>query len=432
MTRIVIAVLLIALAAPVVANTAAADSTILAIQSMVGELREKPFLTTVPVRDQGVEAFGAYLDAELAKQIPDDLAADYDAVVRAVGLYRGPVIDDYRATMKAVMLSQAAAYYDPATEAFYVVMGDMPDQLFRPVVAHEITHGLQDQYFDLDAFVLAPSAGGLNDDELNARAAVVEGEATYVMTLFSVYDMLGMVPDRALLGPAVALQAGMSTDQLKQMMAMPQGGVDLGPDMAAALEAMDTIPAFIMETMVGAYLKGCAFVYDVQGQGWSAVDSLYTHPPVSTEQILHPEKYAAGEAPSAFTDVGDAGGLLADWRLLRANTLGELQWRIVFAEHGQGDIAIPLAEGWDGDRYAVYERDGATLLLLATHWDTENDAADFEAGYHEVLAAKELPEGVAGLIERRGRYVGIVEGGNGELAAEALAYLATTLAKSGK
>lgn len=423
MSAIRIIVLLLVLAVPALAGTAAKDSVILAIQHSVAEIREKPFRTDVPVVDQGIDRFDAYLDRELAEQIPDDLAADYDTVVRAVGLYRGPVIEDYRATMKAVMLSQAAAYYDPDTEAFYVVMGDMPDMMFRPVVAHEIVHGLQDQYFDLDTYMLDPSTGLLDDDELHARAAVVEGEATYVMTLFSVYDMMGVTPNRALVGPAIHMQANMSTDQLVAMSKAQSDVVDLGDGFQDAMDAMKVIPPFIMETMTGAYLKGCAFVFEVQAAGWAAVDSLYLDPPISTEQVLHPEKYASREGFVRFPKPGDCGGLLDGWRELRTNTLGELQWRVIFAEHGLTDIAVPLSEGWDGDRYAVYERDGQVLMLMATHWDTEDDAKDFEAGYHEVLAVKGLGEGAAH-VRRVGRFVGIVEGADGGLAGDLMAFLA--------
>jgi len=166
----------------------------------------------------------------------------------------------------------------------------------------------------------------------------------------------------------------------------------------------------------------------VQEAGWDAVDSLYLDPPVSTEQILHPEKYAAGETYAELADPADAardGGPLDGWRLLRSNALGELQWRIVFTEHGQGDIAELLAAGWDGDRYAVFERDGEILMAMTTHWDTEDDAKDFEAGYYEVQGAKGLPADAARLVDQRGRFVAVVEGGDADLAAEVMAFMRT-------
>ena len=84
---------------------------------------------------------------------------------------------------KAVMQSQVAAYYDPESDAFYVVTQDLSEQMLGGLYAHELYHGLQDQHYNLDEYILSQTGGKLNDDELLARQAVVEGEATYIMTL---------------------------------------------------------------------------------------------------------------------------------------------------------------------------------------------------------------------------------------------------------
>ncbi|MCB1150681.1 hypothetical protein KDK88_04000, partial [bacterium] len=352
------------------------------IMHLIEKVREKPFLESIRAADQSVADFEAYLDRTLDAQIPPELAENYETIMRAVGLYRGEGLGDFKAVSKMVMMSQAAAYYDPETAAFYVVMHDMADSMRRPVYAHELTHGLQDQHFDLNAYLLDHAGGALNDDQLLARQAVVEGEATYVMTIASVVDMLGMTPPREMLGIGIEMQAGMSAKQLSAMVEGSPVLAEMGGDMAAAVEAMDEIPAFLMETLMGSYLKGQAFIHAVQAGGWTAVDALYAKPPVSTEQILHPEKYAAGEVPVRFDLDALDPVLTQGWTRLHANTLGEMQWRVVLEEHGLDDIARDVAAGWDGDAYAVYaDAADATLLLLTTHWDTEQDAEEFEAAY---------------------------------------------------
>lgn len=394
------------------------------IMELISRVREKDFTGPIAAADQSLEDFEAYLDRTLAEQTPPDLAAHFETVVRTVGLYRGESLGDFQAMTKMVMMSQAAAYYDPESATFYVVMDDLNDALRRPIYAHELTHGLQDQHHDLNAFLLH-QAGVMNDDELLARQSVVEGEATYVMTIASVVDMMGVTPTREMLGIGIQMQAAMDA---KQMTAMLDGSPvleEMGEDMAAAAAAMDDIPAFLMETLMGSYLKGQAFVHAVQADGWEAVDRLYAAPPVSSEQILHPEKYAAGETPVRFDLAELDPSLTAGWTLLHANTLGELQWRIVFDEHGLADVAEVAAAGWDGDAYGVFQDDaGATLLLLATHWDTEADAADFEAAYQGVIDAKGGHGAVSRLVRRDGRWVGVVEGGSPATALTRLDALA--------
>jgi hypothetical protein len=172
--------------------------------------------------------------------------------------------------------------------------------------------------------------------------------------------------------------------------------------------------------MNGAYIKGQAFVFAVHAGGWLEVDELYrARPPVSTEQILHPEKWAAQEGFTAFTwpQFGDEARLRG-WRLLQDDVLGEFRWRIVFSEHGFKDAAEYAAAGWNGDRYAVFKREDsdAMLLLLRTSWDSAADAAEFAALHRRLLAVKyqTTPEVApeAARVLQRGTEVAIVEGGS--------------------
>lgn len=393
------------------------------VMALIEQVRGKEFTAGIRAEAQSLADFEAYLDRHLAAQIPPGMDEHFETVVRAVGLYRGESLGDFKSMTKMVMMSQAAAYYDPDTSTFFIVMDDLPDTMRRPLFAHELTHGLQDQHHDLNAYLLS-QAGALSDDEIYARQSVVEGEATYVMTMASVVDMLGVVPGREMLGIGIAMQAGMSAAQMGAMLEGSPMLENMGGDLAEAAAAMDEIPAFMMETLLGSYLKGQAFVHEMQAGGWEAVDALYAKPPVSTEQILHPEKYAAGETPVRFDLESLDPELTRGWEKLHANVLGELQWRVVFGEHGLGDVANAAADGWDGDAYAVYADDaGATLLLLATHWDTDEDASHFEAAYQGVIDAKGGHGAVTRLVRRSGRWVGVVEGGDPATALDRLAAL---------
>ncbi len=398
------------------------------IAEEVAELRGLPFKTEPAVKHQSIEDFENYLEAELRRQLPEKRRRYFGRIVAKLGLYRGPEITDMEAMIKAVMKSQAAAYYDPATQAFYVVMSDLPEVMMGAVYAHELYHALQDQYFDLQAYLLDQMEGALNDDELMARQAVVEGEATYVMTLYTTRRLLGSVPDRQMLTLAINMQTQVDTEMLRRMLKEEAVLGPLSGQLEDAVKAMDEIPPFVLETLLGAYLKGMAFVHNVQGRGWSEVEALYTtRPPASSEQILYPEKWIAGEVPyrlawPAFEGVEP----LTDFEELDVNTLGEIQWRIIFAEHGLASEGRAAAAGWDGDLYAVLKRRDSDdlLLLLYTCWDTDADAQEFAAAYDRLLAVKYAAVPEPTRLVRRGSDVLVIEGGDADDQPALLDFLA--------
>ncbi|MEO6080018.1 MAG: hypothetical protein ABIQ86_09600 [Steroidobacteraceae bacterium] len=376
------------------------------VQQEVVDIRSLPFKRAVSIEKQSTEGFGRYLDSEMAESAPGVLAMmdqHFDKIVRRLGLYRGPVINDFRSMMRTVMTSQVAAYYDPKTKRVYILAGEA-DELERGLIyAHELYHALQDQYFDLSGYT--DDKLKLNGDQSLARVAVIEGEATYIHTLWAMRQVLGGTPPRALIAPAISMQAGLAASALKEMVG----------ESAKGAAGIDEIPPFLLELMVGNYLKGAAFVFALQEQGWPAVEKLYKeYPPQSTEQILHPEKWVARENPSAITwPAFDKEKALKDWELIDEDVLGEIQWRSIFNAQGLQADAEAAAAGWDGDRYAVFKRRGAdeTLLLLRTSWDSEAEATQFAEAYRRLLTLKYKGATDAVVVEQHGVDVFIVEGG---------------------
>ncbi len=361
-----------------------------AAQKRLEDLRGEPFKHAVKFATQSPEAFGAYLDETISRQLPESASRNYGKVVRKLGLYSGPELKDFRALARKVMQSQAAAYYDPEEKTFFVVMQGLSPQMLDAVYTHELYHGFQDQYHDLSAYLLAMADGKLNDDQLLARQAVVEGEATYLMTLSSLQTMLGSIPPPNLLRMAVQAQSQLGVPQLLEMVQQVPSTTVGGEGVQQAIADMQHIPGFILENMVGAYLKGMAFVFEIQQHGWKKVDELYTRPPVSTEQILHPDKWLADEKPVVFAWPDETRQLPPGWHTLETNTLGELQLRQVFTENGLHEIAEKASAGWNGDSFKVIESDdgGTTVLLLATSWDSSAEAKEFSASYNKLARAK--------------------------------------------
>lgn len=406
-----------------------------AIMKDVEEIRGRKFEKPIEAVNQSQSDFADYVDRELDRQMPFSRFEHYGKVVRKLGLHSGPEIEDFRGMAKLLMTSQAAAYYDPKTAKFYVLYSTLPPIFSGTLYSHELTHGLQDQHFDLDRFVMQQATEGLNDDELLARQAVVEGEASLVMTIWQMKSLTGKDPSDATLDAAVRVQASMNMDAIRRqteasldMISADEGAGDL----RRSVEAMDDIPNFMLETMIGAYLKGMGFVHAVRkAGGWEKVDELYRDPPVSSEQILSPEKYLAGERPYSlkWQDFAEAD-VFEGWRLLETNALGELGWRLVFDEQGLPPRdATRAAHGWDGDAFAVLmnEADENDLILLAyTCWDDADEAAEFAEAYEKVAKAK-YPNGEEPVdIGVQDKEVMIVEGAGENMVAGVRDFLMQT------
>jgi hypothetical protein len=144
------------------------------------------------------------------------------------------------------------------------------------------------------------------------------------------------------------------------------------------------MPAILRESLLFPYVQGLAFVQGLQSQGgWKAVDDAFAKPPASTEQILHPDKYAAGEAPDAVTLPSDlAAKLGSGWTVPLVDTFGEFQLGVWLnsAPGANKATADAAAAGWGGDRIAAIKGpNGAWGVVLRTAWDSAKDAAEFEA-----------------------------------------------------
>ena len=122
------------------------------------------------------------------------------------------------------------------------------------------------------------------------------------------------------------------------------------------------------------------------------MNRAYTRLPASSEHILHPDKYIAGESPEeiALPDLAREH-FAGDWELLDMDTLGELGFRIIFNAFDLNvETAHAAAAGWHGDQYAVFKhrQENTPALVLFTTWDTEQDATEFMTAYRDVLAIK--------------------------------------------
>ena len=134
------------------------------------------------------------------------------------------------------------------------------------------------------------------------------------------------------------------------------------------------------------YYIGQAFVEYLHSKGnWAEVNRAFGNLPTTTEQILHPEKYEAGEGGIPVNDRPLSEVLGEDWRLLDNDALGEwmtfllLGYGADYAGLLSDDIAWEAANGWGGDQYQVYYNDTTSKHILTEHWvwDTPQDNDQF-------------------------------------------------------
>lgn len=298
---------------------------------------------------------------------PPDYVAGNDRLLKALGL----IADDQ--SLKQLYLdlidSQVAGFYRPDDKTLYVVSrSGAINGADKITFAHEYVHALQDAnfpgVFDEQKELLDQS------DRALARAAVYEGDATLLMSQWALPNLT----------PA----------ELQDVVA---AGSD--PESSAVLART---PKVLVDGLLFPYNSGIVFLAPLQSSGgWAAVDDIFEDLPLSTEQILHPEKYTDGEVPIEVGIPADALARLGDgWSIQLQDTYGEFQISTWLREAGVPPTeAAAAAAGWGGDRLAVLDGPGdAWALVMRTVWDTTADAAAFEAAATQATRSAGGPAGV--------------------------------------
>jgi hypothetical protein len=322
-----------------------------------------------------------------------------------------------------VYSEEIAAFYDPKTKTMHLIEEppaktkkppSLLERLFgktggfdkdenKTVIAHELTHALADQHYDLDGL---HKDAKHDDDRSLAVSALIEGEATLAMMGAGMDDWDG---SRIVRMPAADLDRGLSF--IAPFMTMLGGG-----------KSLREAPTVIAESMTFPYLRGMVFCARLANEGgWKAIDEAYRNPPVSTEQVLHPEKFREKLDLPMIVDLGELkpGG---PWKELGRNVLGELQTSIMLGRQG-----ARAAAGWDGDRYAVFETPEKKLgLVWFSTWDSPDDARELAEAYvryqtrrmgKNAYQPEKIPDSlwrcsdnVCQVVERRGADVVVIEG----------------------
>lgn len=288
----------------------------------------------------------------LAIEIAQDLEEDLEELLKVQEVLRLLELIPSDADLTELLLElyseQVAGFYDSEEEELFLI-GEPQEELAvqdEVTLAHEFVHALQQQAYDINSMLESVED---NADAAAALRALVEGDAVAVEVQY--------------------LTEHITRDQLQEYL-------DSGE---AATSAFDSTPYFLQQDLLFPYVEGLMMVLTLRARlAWDGVDDAYARPPASTEQVLHPEKYLAGEEP-IVVELPDAAAALGEgWEEVYGNVMGEFFLKTYLETRiGQG-TAAPVAQGWGGDMYALFSGpDGQYALLSLIVWDTAADAAEF-------------------------------------------------------
>ncbi len=348
-----------------------------ALADQVSKVRGRPWRKAVPFREIDDDEVRRILELSFTDKFGDGVAAE--KAYRALGLIgpaqalRDSVVSQKAAQVKGFYLAKALGPYGRGR--VYVRRGIGRER--AGMLAHELVHALDDQHFGLHKRMTkeipTTVSGELHADRFRSFMATEEGIAQIVW--------------RAIM--AEGSEADFGIDLFDGKIGWPEAQA-LFPQVAGW--------KFIRESR----RKG--------GAGWTRANALYRNPPLSSEQILHPERFFEDKDSPLDVILPDlvdpkSTPLQGEWELLRSNTLGELgvSWLL-----GTG-----AGVGWDGDSYAVIEStwDHQVLACWMTAWDEPSDASEFATAMVELLPQGEwLKDGHAIFVEQRDREVLVLAG----------------------
>ncbi|HKG47419.1 MAG TPA: hypothetical protein VKB02_11865 [Pyrinomonadaceae bacterium] len=324
-------------------------ATTAAVLKETSEVRELSILKAVKS--------GAQSRAQIERMIIKNLDAETtpaemhaaEVVLRVFGL--APKEFAFRSFLIKLLTEQVAGYYDPKAQQFFLADWiELEGQ--KPVMAHELTHALQDQHFNLKRFENWPK--GDSDAELAAHA-LIEGDATLAMTLYMAKNPLVALAFIRSLGAQEA-----ATEQFKQA------------------------PRALRESLLFPYEEGSAWATQLYKRGgWELVSHAFSKLPQSSEQILHAEKYFSYEAPQKLTLPDFKSVLGPAWKRIEYDVNGEWGCLLILGEFLDAAEAKQASAGWGGDRFALYETDKGDefFVVQLTAWDTPLDAREFFDAY---------------------------------------------------
>jgi hypothetical protein len=354
---------------PLPSTSARADVEVADALALVEKVRQLPSKKPVPGLRMGRAELRREVERTLNDEAPAELVAGNTELLYALDL----VTESFNLQQALAQLygAQLAGFYDPDTKRM-VLASDLSEDEQALTLYHELVHALQDQHYDLsNALDWKPELS----DVQSALQALAEGDA-----------MLAMLD-------VARTAAG------QQPVEFPAGLLQIDSLLMQAKPELTDVPGFLVRALISPYADGLRFVSRIRGQspGWAAVDRAWRERPISTEQILHPDKYLAREpvvpVAAIAAPAGFGTGLFRD-------VMGELGLRLLFEEWAPSEVAALAATGWGGDRLAIVGDGERRLVLWHLVFDDEASSRRALTLFARGALRPELDRPVAGARPR--------------------------------
>jgi hypothetical protein len=283
-----------------------------------------------------------------------------------------------------LLKEQVAGYYDPKTKTVNLLDWLGAEQQ-KPVLAHELTHALQDQSFNLEKY-MKPADADLarkkditaqdieNDEESTTRQAVVEGQAMVVLVDYMLEPM------------------GLSLKDSPQVVQSLKDGMLVGTADAVQFQ---NAPIYMKEALTFPYRYGIDFIADllVKGGKEKAFADLFRNPPRTTRQIMEPQTYLSGERLEPM-NVPDFRSVLKNYDRFDVGAVGEFDVAVLIDQYAGAQISNQLYPHWRGGYYFAIRPNGDPSgplgLLYASRWSSPEKAQNFAAIYASALNKRYL------------------------------------------
>ncbi len=299
-----------------------------------------------------------YLATKLNEELPPARLTAMHDVYRLLG--QVPDSLDIRTLLTALYEEQVAGFFDPDSGMLFVFEGsDVKSAQFKFVLAHELVHALQYDYLALDSIMHQRR----DSDRLAAAQAMLEGQATLA-------SMKMMAPGQDLLSDDAIWET------FREQLVSARG----------SMQVFAETPRVLQEGLIFPYLEGAEFVRWYERNAAEAGQPYGGAIPVSTEQVLHPQRYAAHDLPVEvpLDTVGAAPG--------ETDVMGEMGIATLVADMAGAEVVsttIPI--GWAGDRYRLYQTPDGPALVWLIAWEDRRAADRFLAGTGSRLSARARP-----------------------------------------
>jgi hypothetical protein len=322
------------------------------VEGQVQQMRGLEFTEPVPVDAVSHDDLVKGLSQSLDSSYPAKLFDRRSRAWQTLGVV--PPGTSIRRSIERFAGSQIIGYYDPLSGQLVFIGTENPTPVQTVTLAHELTHALDDQHFRLDRLNTLES--DCADEAYQAALGAVEGDATYFMILYA--------------------QRFLTLDEQLQL------GLQAAPSTAG-------IPQFVMQLQTWPYTAGLSFIQAMDRRGGTeAIDRAMERFPVSTEQVIHPERYP-NDAPTAVNVEDLSPKLGPGWTDLDVMGVGEAFLSIMLGLRLPPVTAEAAAAGWDGGTYRAWSDGEHVAIVLSTVWDEPRDAAEFASATRQWLGSRE-------------------------------------------